>query len=78
MSIVVTAVYILRALGRMFFGPVQNPEHAKLTDAVYWEKIPVGVLVFVLAFVGMFPGWLVRLIEYSLGPIMNNLSRQIM
>jgi len=78
MSIVVTAVYILRALGRMFFGPIQNPEHAKLTDAVYWEKIPVGVLVFVLAFIGMFPGWLVRLIEYSLGPIMNNLSRQIM
>ncbi len=77
-SIVVTAVYILRAMGRMFFGPIQNPEHEKLTDAVYWEKIPIGILVFMLALVGMFPGWLVRLIEYSLVPIMNNLSRQFM
>jgi NADH-quinone oxidoreductase subunit M len=74
-SVVTTAVYILRFLTRMFYGPLQNPEHAKLTDATFVERVPLTILVFLLAFAGMFPGWMIRLIEYSLAPVMANLEQ---
>lgn len=74
-SIVVAAVYILRALAQIFFGEVKNAAHQKLTDANFVEKLSISVLAFVLVFVGLFPGWLIKMIEYSLGPVMANLAR---
>jgi NADH-quinone oxidoreductase subunit M len=59
----------------MLYGPLQNPEHAKLTDATFVERVPLTILVFLLAFAGMFPGWMIRLIEYSLAPVMANLEQ---
>ena len=73
-SVVTTAVYILRALTRMLYGPMQNPEHAHLTDATFMERVPLVILVSLLAFAGIYPGWMLRLIEYSLSPVMANLN----
>ena len=69
-SVVTSAVYILRALTRMLYGPMQDPHHAHLTDAVFVEKVPLVVLIFLMAFAGIYPGWMIQLIEYSLKPIM--------
>ena len=41
-SIVITAVYILRVIGKILYGPVQNQAHLKLTDAVWFERLPVA------------------------------------
>lgn len=38
-SIVITAVYILRVVGKLLFGPVQNEAHRKLTDATWFERL---------------------------------------
>lgn len=73
-SVVTTAVYILRALTRMLYGPILNPHHEELTDATLIEKVPLVILIFLLAFAGMFPGWMMRLITYSLGPVLHNLE----
>lgn len=73
-SVVTTAVYILRALTRMLYGPMQDPHHEHLTDATFVERVPLAILIFLLAFAGMFPGWMIRLIEPSLAPIMANLE----
>ena len=35
-SIVITAVYILRVVGKLLYGPVQNEHHRQLTDATWW------------------------------------------
>lgn len=72
-SVVTSAVYLLRALTRMLYGPMVNPEHAQLTDATLVERIPLAALIFLLVFSGVFPGWMVRLAEYSLVPVMNQL-----
>jgi NADH-quinone oxidoreductase subunit M len=74
-SVVTTAVYMLRALTRMLYGPLQDPHHAELTDARFVERVPLVILVFLLAFAGSYPSWMMRLITHSLAPIMAQLHR---
>jgi len=74
-SVVVSAVYLLRALTKMLYGPMVDKHHENITDATFIEKVPLCLLIFLLAFSGMFPGWMVRLVEYSLAPIINQLQR---
>ncbi len=72
-SIVITAVYILRTVGKILYGPVQDPHHLHLTDATWYEKIStVGLIVFIAA-LGMFPSGVADLIQHSLEPIISKL-----
>ena len=64
-SIVVTAVYILKVVGKILYGPVQDDHHLKLTDATWHEKVAVVGLVICVAGMGMFPGWISNLISSS-------------
>lgn len=64
-SIVVTAVYILKVVGKILYGPVQDPHHLELTDAVWHEKVATIGLVICVAGMGMFPGWIADLIRSS-------------
>lgn len=73
-SIVVTAVYVLRGLGKVFLGPIENREYAKLRDATLSEKLSTGILVAVLAIVGLMPQFFINLIEPSLWPIVNRIQ----
>jgi len=75
MSIVVTAVYVLRGLARVFYGPITNHEFEKLTDATLPERISTGLLVAVLFAVGLSPLLFVNMIEGSLLPILNRLHQ---
>ena len=68
-SIVVTAVYILKVVGKILFGPVQDQHHLELTDAVWHEKVATIGLIICVAGMGMFPGWISNLITSSLGYI---------
>jgi len=61
-SIVITAVYILRVVGKILFGPIQNEHHATLTDAIWYEKIAVFALIFAIAAIGLSPFWLSTMI----------------
>jgi NADH-quinone oxidoreductase subunit M len=73
MSIVVTAVYVLRGLGRVFLGPLDKPAFRKLTDATLTEQWSTGILAAVLVFVGLMPWFLIDLIEGSILPFVNRL-----
>ncbi|WP_108820941.1 NuoM family protein [Dysgonomonas sp. Marseille-P4361] len=66
-SIVATAVYILKVVGKILFGPVQDPHHLELTDATWHEKVATVGLIVCVAGMGMFPGWISDLISSSLG-----------
>ncbi|GAB6011001.1 complex I subunit 4 family protein [Viscerimonas tarda] len=68
-SIVVTAVYILKVVGKILYGPVQDNHHLELTDAVWHEKVAVAGLVLCVAGMGLFPGWISDLISSSLSYI---------
>lgn len=61
-SIVITAVYILRVVGKILFGPMQDKHHETLTDAIWYEKIAVFSLIFAIAAIGLSPLWLANMI----------------
>ena len=74
-SIVITAVYILRTVGKILFGNVQNPEHLKLTDATWDERFSVICLIACVAGLCMAPFWVSDLISESVEPIIANLIK---
>lgn len=65
-SIVITAVYILKVVGKILYGGIVNKEHLELTDAVWYEKVAVVGLIICVAGMGLFPGWISNLISSSL------------
>ena len=68
-SIVVTAVYILRAAAIMLLGPIKHKEHEGLKDAEWHEKVSVYLLIAMIVAMGMYPDWLASMISDSLGGI---------
>lgn len=70
-SIVVTAVYILRAVGLAIWGAIKNKEFEKLTDASWNERLAAILLISGIVFIGIFPFWLTRLIESDAQSIMS-------
>lgn len=73
-SIVVTAVYILRASGKVIMGPMANDEHLKLSDATWNEKLAAGLLLAGIVAMGVAPFWLYDLIEPGSAAIMKQLT----
>jgi NADH-quinone oxidoreductase subunit M len=61
-SIVVTAVYILRAVAKTVFGPQDNPAYADLADAGWYEKMAAGLMGAGILFIGLLPFWVLRFI----------------
>ncbi|GBE12157.1 NAD(P)H-quinone oxidoreductase chain 4 1 [bacterium BMS3Bbin14] len=74
LSIVVTAVYLLRTVNTVVNGPVSQ-KFAMLSDAATLEKIPVTILLFCLFGMGILPGWIINLVNNAVNPIFNNLMR---
>ncbi len=74
LSIVVTAVYVLRTVNALVNGPVSY-RFQELTDATIIEKVPVTILLFCLFGMGILPGWIIALVNGAVHPIYNNLMR---
>ena len=74
MSLVVTAVYVLRGLATAFQGPITNPAFNDIKDAKLPEKIATGLLIATLAFVGLMPWFFIDLINGSILPFINRLN----
>ncbi len=81
MSIVVTAVYILRAIGNTAMGP-PHPQPLSpggeggniLTDAAWNEKLAAILLVGGILAIGIAPGWLNDLLRPAAEEIMNKIA----
>ncbi len=70
-SIVVTAVYILRVVGKILFKSVPDPHFEKLTDATWDERVAVCCLIFCVAGLGLMPMWASNVISDAVGPILS-------
>lgn len=69
-SIVVTAVYILRAMGKVIMGPLQVEgtgnlqQHGNmLADAGWNEKLAAALLIIGIVLIGVAPFWITELIN---------------
>ncbi|MBP3298517.1 MAG: NADH-quinone oxidoreductase subunit M [Muribaculaceae bacterium] len=76
-SIVITAVYILRVVGKLLLGKVQDEHHRQLTDATWWERLSTVTLIVCITAIGCFPNWINETIQQSFIPIMKNLTAAI-
>jgi NADH-quinone oxidoreductase subunit M len=72
-SIVITAVYILRLVGKILYGTCTNKKHLALTDATWDERIAVITLIVCVAGLGMAPLWMSNMISNSVMPVISNL-----
>ncbi len=70
MSIVVTAVYILRAIGTTAMGPIKNENYLQLKDATWNEKLAALILLAGILAIGIAPGWLNDLLRPGAEEIM--------
>jgi len=75
-SIVVTAVYILRAVGKVIMGPIVNDEHNHFTDASWNEKFAAGILIIGIVAIGIAPFWLTDLVSPGSGVVMSRILGQ--
>ena len=73
-SIVITAVYILRVVGKLLFGAVQNEHHRQLTDANWFERLSTTTLMLSVAIIGCFPNFFVDIIRDSFVPVVEALN----
>jgi len=76
-SIVVTAVYILRAAGKSIMGPIVNKEHLSLGDATWNEKTAAVLLLSGIVVIGIAPFWLQDLIHADVNGLMVNIGRNL-
>ena len=68
-SIVITAVYILRDVGKLLYGKVVNEHHLALSDANWYERFSTTVLILAIAGIGLAPLWLSDMIRASLDTV---------
>ena len=73
-SIVITAVYILRLVGKILYGNPVNKELLKLTDATWDERVAVICLIVAVAGLGTAPFWVSDMVSDSILPVITQLS----
>jgi len=73
-SIVVTAVYILRAVGKAIMGPYLTPDSVQLADAKWNEKWAAGLLIIGIVAIGVAPFWLNDLIGPATETMINKIT----
>jgi NADH-quinone oxidoreductase subunit M len=76
-SIVVTAVYILRAVGTAAMGPFKIEEYKLLKDATWNEKLASATLLIAILAIGIAPFWLYNLISPDTQIIMDNITKAL-
>ena len=72
-SIVVTAVYILRAVGATIMGPLKFPAAAGPVDATWNERIALVLLVAGIVLIGVVPVWLYELLTPGVETILQKI-----
>ena len=73
-SIVITAVYILRVVGKILFEKVANPKFLELHDATWDERVAVIGLIACVAGLGLAPMWAQNIITDAVGPIIKHIG----
>ncbi len=72
-SIVITAVYILRVVGKILYQKVPDQDYYKLSDASWDERIAVAGLIFCVAGLGTFPLWAQNIINDAVAPMVHHI-----
>ncbi|MGP1493303.1 MAG: NADH-quinone oxidoreductase subunit M, partial [Prevotella fusca] len=72
-AIVITAVYILRVVGKILFQAIPNKKFYELHDATWDERFSIGALIFCVAGLGLFPLFFENMIIDAVHPIFDHI-----
>ena len=72
-SIVITAVYILRMIGKIMMGPLSNVDYKDLPKATWYEKTGLVLLMVPVVLIGVMPFGLGEMIKESIEPFLERL-----
>ncbi|HYE53906.1 MAG TPA: NADH-quinone oxidoreductase subunit M [Chitinophagaceae bacterium] len=73
-SLVITTVYVLRAVGRSVMGPMPGTEFSVLPDAKWYERSAAVILIAGIVAIGIAPFWLYDLLAPGIGTIIKELA----
>jgi NADH-quinone oxidoreductase subunit M len=73
-SIVVTASYIIRIIGRVFFGSVPEEFGDHLHDVRVLDKVALVLLSGILIAIGVFPSLMVPMVQSGVEKVMSLLG----
>jgi NADH-quinone oxidoreductase subunit M len=76
-SILVTTVYILRAVAQSIMGPIPDIHFNNLTDARWNEKLAASLLIAGIVAIGTMPFWLNDLLTPGAEIIMKHIEKAI-
>jgi NADH-quinone oxidoreductase subunit M len=62
-GVILAAVYLLWALQRVIFNPLDNPENAALKDLDRRERVVMAVFAVAIVWLGIMPGVVLRRVE---------------
>ena len=74
LGIIVTAAYILRIVGQVFFGEFDEERFPGVTPITIRDKVALGLLVFWLIALGVYPKIMAPMIESGMRPIVSMLG----
>jgi len=73
-GVVFAAGYILWTVSRVFWG-APNPRWADLPDAdAWWERAPLLAMAGLIVVIGVYPAWMMDLMELGVQPIADRLA----
>ena len=76
-AIVITAVYILRVVGKILFQKIPNKKFYELHDATWDERFAIGCLIFCVAGLGLCPLFFENMIMDAVHPIFEHIITYI-
>jgi NADH-quinone oxidoreductase subunit M len=74
-SIVITAVYILKVVGKILMGPIVDKHYEELTDATWFERVSVVTLIVCVFALGSAPFWISNMIHDSVIPVVSQIVK---
>ncbi|NJL95319.1 MAG: hypothetical protein HC915_17165 [Anaerolineae bacterium] len=74
LGIILTAAYVLRVTGQVFFGEFDEERFPGITDIGVLDRVVLVMLGFWLIFVGVYPDYLSNLIESGMLPVADLLA----
>lgn len=74
LGIIVTAAYVLRVVGQVFFGNFNAERFPHISAITIYDKVALGILVFWLILVGVYPKVMAPMVESGMKPIVSLLG----
>jgi NADH-quinone oxidoreductase subunit M len=76
LGIILTAAYVLRVVGQVFFGEFNEERFPHISEITILDRIAILTLGFWLIFIGIFPGFMSNIIESGVKPVADLLATQ--